>query len=239
MSSNNPAPSMRPLGFEKLESLGFGSLFITYRNIANNCPLALWYGNPDYSPPHPLGLWYPLFPRRSSEEDINRSMIGYFDEDTIMNFTFEKRNYNRHECIVFRKTREDYGGLSNMAGGYPLLVNDVRILTSEALYQACRFPHLPEVQRLIIEQKSPMAAKMKSKSHRKNSREDWDKVRVTVMRWCLHVKLAQNRNTFGALLRSTVKVSFGSSSTSPFTTTVMVCVVTPGAKFRVLSGSEV
>lgn len=120
-----------------------------------------------------------------------------------MNFTFEKCNYKRCECAVFRKTREDYGGLSNMTGGYSLLVNDVRILTLEALYQACRFPHLPEVQRLIIVQKSPMAAKMKSRSHQKNSREDWDEVRVIVMRWCLHVKLALNWNTFGSLLRST------------------------------------
>jgi len=120
-----------------------------------------------------------------------------------MNFTFEKQDYNRRECAVFRKTREDYGGLSNMASGYSLLVNDIKILTLEALYQACRFPHLPEVQRLIIVQKSPMAAKMKSRSHRRDSREDWDKVRVIVMRWCLRVKLAQNWNTFGSLLRST------------------------------------
>jgi len=84
INTEGATPSMRPLGFEKLESFGFGSLFITYRNIANNCPLALWYGNPEYSPPHPLGLWYPLFPRRISEEDINRSMLGYFEEEILL-----------------------------------------------------------------------------------------------------------------------------------------------------------
>ncbi|HLH61465.1 MAG TPA: NADAR family protein [Ktedonobacteraceae bacterium] len=113
------------------------------------------------------------------------------------------RTYRRNECAVFLKTAEQYGGLSNMAGGYPLLINGVRILTSEALYQACRFPHLPEVQKLIIGQKSPMAAKMKSKPYRKDSRPDWDSIRVHVMRWCLRVKLVQHWENFGELLLST------------------------------------
>jgi type I restriction enzyme S subunit len=90
-----------------------------------------------------------------------------------------------------------------MAGGYPLSINGIRILTSEALYQACRFPHFPEIQKLIIGQKSPMAAKMKSKPYRKDSRPDWDDVRVQVMRWCLRVKLVQHWEKFGDLLLST------------------------------------
>jgi predicted NAD-dependent protein-ADP-ribosyltransferase YbiA (DUF1768 family) len=66
---------------------------------------------------------------------------------------------------------------------------------------------MPEVQKLIIEQKSPMAAKMKSKPHRRDSRPDWDRVRVHVMRWCLRVKLAQNWNTFSRILLDTGDVS--------------------------------
>ncbi|NLM00402.1 MAG: NADAR family protein [Treponema sp.] len=100
-------------------------------------------------------------------------------------------------------TKELYGGLSNMASGFPLKVNGVEILTSEALYQACRFPHLPEVQEKIIKEKSPMSAKMVSKPHRINSRPDWDDVRIKIMRWCLRVKLAQNFFEFGKLLEST------------------------------------
>lgn len=57
------AESIRPLGFEKIGSLGFGTFFITYRNIANNCPLVLWWGDPELPATHPLGRWYPLFPR--------------------------------------------------------------------------------------------------------------------------------------------------------------------------------
>ena len=115
----------------------------------------------------------------------------------------QTRTYDRADSVVFRKTNEAFGGLSNMAGGFPLEVNGIRILTSEALYQACRFPHLPEVQWLIIEQKSPMTAKMKGKPHRHESRPDWDRVRTKIMRWCLRVKLVQNRAKFSDLLLET------------------------------------
>ena len=73
----------------------------------------------------------------------------------------------------------------------------------EALYQACRFPRMPEVQGLIIDEKSPMAAKMRSKPHRQDTRQDWVSVRVKIMRWCLRVKLAQNWDKFGRLLLET------------------------------------
>ena len=113
------------------------------------------------------------------------------------------QTYERNCSVVFLKTNEPFGGLSNMAGGYPLRVAGKRILTSEALYQACRFPHRPDIQSLIIEQKSPMAAKMKSKPHRHDSRLDWERVRIKIMRWCLQVKLAQNWRTFSELLLET------------------------------------
>lgn len=111
--------------------------------------------------------------------------------------------WERASSIVFCKTRGPFGGLSNMAGGFRLCVNAIHIETSEALYQACRFPNLADVQRLIIEQKSPMTAKMKSKPYRRESRKDWELVRVKIMRWCLRVKLAQNWSTFSELLRKT------------------------------------
>jgi len=115
------------------------------------------------------------------------------------------RIYNKNDSIVFRKTKEVYGGLSNMSAGYPVCVNDVSIRTIEALYQACRYPSLPQIQKKIIEQKSPMTAKMVGKPYRKSTRSDWNKIRVEVMRWCLRIKLAQNWNTFGVLLKSTAE----------------------------------
>ena len=113
------------------------------------------------------------------------------------------RIYQRDKSIVFRKTHEKFGGLSNMACGYSLSINGVYIRTSEALYQACRFPDSPEIQKIIIEQASPMTAKMKSKLYKNRTREDWEDVRVRIMKWCIRVKLAQNWSRFGSLLEST------------------------------------
>ncbi len=113
------------------------------------------------------------------------------------------RTYDPRSSVVFRKTREEFGGLSNMAGGFPLRINGVLVLSAEAIYQACRFPRRPDIQKLIIEQRSPMAAKMVSKPHRGETRPDWNQIRVRVMRWTLRVKLAMHWPEFGGLLLAT------------------------------------
>jgi ribA/ribD-fused uncharacterized protein len=119
------------------------------------------------------------------------------------NSKYQERIYNASEIVFFKKTKEAFGGLSNMAAGFPLEINGVPMLTSEALYQACRFPHLPEVQQLIIKERSPMTAKMIGKPYRSQSREDFEDIKVEIMRWCLRVKLAQNFIEFGRLLLTT------------------------------------
>jgi ribA/ribD-fused uncharacterized protein len=115
----------------------------------------------------------------------------------------EIRIYHKENSCIFKKNNEEYGELSNMAIGFPLRINGVEIKTTEALYQACRFPHHPEIQKKIIEQKSPMAVKMISNSNKKKSRIDWDSVRHKIMNWCIHVKLYQNFISFGAVLSKT------------------------------------
>jgi ribA/ribD-fused uncharacterized protein len=115
----------------------------------------------------------------------------------------DPRIYQRRDVVAFRKTNEHFGGLSNMAPGFPIRILDVRIFTAEAIYQACRFPHMPKVQKLIIAQTSPMTAKMRAKPYRDDSRSDWDAVRVPIMKWCLRVKLLQNWDKFSALLLET------------------------------------
>ena len=120
-----------------------------------------------------------------------------------MKISFQIEVYDPALVVCFRKTKERFGGLSNMAGGFPVDVDGIAIRTSEALYQACRFPDDPAVQRMIIAQRSPMTAKMKSKRHLPKTRSDWETVRVEVMRWCVSVKLAQNWEKFERLLLST------------------------------------
>jgi len=90
-----------------------------------------------------------------------------------------------------------------MAGGFRVIVNGERFRTIEALYQACRFPQLPEVQKLVVSEASPIVAKRKTMPFRNQTREDWDSVRHKIMRWCLRVKLAENYSEFRNLLLST------------------------------------
>lgn len=59
--ASNPNHNMRPMGYDYSKTLGFGSYLVTYRNIANNCPVVLWWGNPDSL--SGINNWYPLFPR--------------------------------------------------------------------------------------------------------------------------------------------------------------------------------
>lgn len=103
-----------------------------------------------------------------------------------------KKIYRLDECITFCKTKEEFCGLSNMAAGFPIKLQDIDIRTSEALYQVCRFPDYPAIQREIIQQKSPMSAKVVARSYNHFTREDWETVRVQIMNWCVHVKLLNN-----------------------------------------------
>lgn len=64
-------PSLRPLGFEKLRSLGLGTLAIPYRNCPNNAPLVLWWNS---------GGWKPLFRRRDNPKEQRRSVEGAEDD---------------------------------------------------------------------------------------------------------------------------------------------------------------
>jgi ribA/ribD-fused uncharacterized protein len=116
---------------------------------------------------------------------------------------YESKIYNYSDCCVFRKTKEGYGALSNMAAGFPLGVNGIPIKSAEALYQACRFPHLPDIQVKILQEKSPMTAKMVGKPFREMTRPDWEEEKVKIMRWCLRVKLAQHYVSFGKVLECT------------------------------------
>ena len=49
-----------------------------------------------------------------------------------------------------------------------------------------------------------MAAKMVGKPYRKDTRDDWNDVRVDIMGWCIRAKMAQNFIKFGTLLEKTI-----------------------------------
>jgi hypothetical protein len=63
--------TQRPLGHMTLETLGFGSLVVTFRNCPNNAPLALWAGQP----------WIPLFPRVTNNDTAVKRLMENLAKD--------------------------------------------------------------------------------------------------------------------------------------------------------------
>ena len=86
-----------------------------------------------------------------------------------------------------------------MCAGFNIRIGNIEFRTSEALYQACRFPDHPDIQADIIAQKSPMSAKMKTKPVIELTRPDWMNHRYDIMHWAVRLKLQQNWEKFGEL----------------------------------------
>jgi hypothetical protein len=61
----NLSDTQRPLGHMTLDTLGFGSLIVTFRNCPNNAPLAFWVGEP----------WYPLFARTTNTQTATKRLF--------------------------------------------------------------------------------------------------------------------------------------------------------------------
>ena len=107
------------------------------------------------------------------------------------------------QSATFKKTSEEFGGFSNMAGKAaglnPLTIANTQIRTSEHLYQACRYPDRTDIQQVILDQASPMFAKRvaKKKEHLAICRTDWDAIQLDIMRWAIRVKLAYNYDQLG------------------------------------------
>ena len=85
-------------------------------------------------------------------------VTGDIPGSTYEDLTTSER-YSRVGSVVVSRTKKRWGGLSNMCGGFPLVVNGIEFRTSESLYQSCRYPEYPEVQRYVIDQTSPMMSK--------------------------------------------------------------------------------
>lgn len=103
----------------------------------------------------------------------------------------QTRTYDPAECAVFRRTREKWGQLSNFAPAQ-IEVNGLRTYHAEGLYQACRFPHRPDIQQQVARQRNPMSAKKTAHASIDLTRADWQRVNIELMRWTLRVRLLQN-----------------------------------------------
>lgn len=113
------------------------------------------------------------------------------------------RTYDPDLVAPFLRVRERYGPFSNMASGYQIRVCGVEAGSSEALYQALRFPHLPEFQAEVLSQASPILAKRHAYTRVADTRPDWDRVKVNVMRYVLRAKFGSAQGALLELLRGT------------------------------------
>ena len=104
---------------------------------------------------------------------------------------------------AFSKSREQWGEFSNMCGGFPIVVNDLRFQSSEGLYQALKFPHAPDKQRDIAQANNGFWAK--KVAYRKDGvlpYDQWDDHRVDAMRVSLAFKVAQHPKLIDVILAS-------------------------------------
>jgi type I restriction enzyme S subunit len=65
----------------------------------------------------------------------------------------------QNRVVSFLKSEDEFGGLSNLADGYPIQINGIRIPSSEHLYQALKFPDHPEIQASILKAGTPTEAR--------------------------------------------------------------------------------
>lgn len=104
--------------------------------------------------------------------------------------------------VTFKGSRKPWGWLGNMSP-FPIEFNGKKWWTTEALFQAMRFPEESPIRELIRSEKNPMLAKNVAK-------ENQDKMRVIQlseedvenMMICLRVKLEQHPNLVEELLLS-------------------------------------
>jgi len=113
------------------------------------------------------------------------------------------RHYHADDVAAFHRVRDPYGMFSNMAAGYPLRVGGIQATSSEAAYQALRFPDLPEFQAEILVLGNPILAKRHAYTRIAETRLDWDAVKVNIMRYVLRAKFCSQQEALLPALAET------------------------------------
>lgn len=114
------------------------------------------------------------------------------------------RSRHKDEVASFCKVADPLGSLSNMHNRQPLVVDGVTWKSSEALYQAMRFPHNPELQERIRNESNAYTAKLLAHEHKAETRPDWNEVNEQAMAWVVTLKKDQS-----ALFRSDLESTKG------------------------------
>ena len=114
------------------------------------------------------------------------------------------RIYIRQQACGFRFTKAVWGAFSNFQPlAVPILAGPWSFRTSEAAYQACKFPARPDVQQRIAEAPSAREAAAIGRTPGLGIDPDWNAQRVDVMRWVLRMKREANAAEIDAVLAAT------------------------------------
>jgi len=107
---------------------------------------------------------------------------GGFDFEAA---TAPAQDWDRGNASVFLKTNEKFGSLSNMCRGHGYKDGHVFWPSSEAQYQALKFPDHPEIQEQIRDESNAFLAKKVAWANKDKVRKDWDEVSVEAMAYVL------------------------------------------------------
>ena len=114
------------------------------------------------------------------------------------------RVYTKEQACPFRFTNAAWGAFSNFQPlGVPIAAGPWSFGTSEAAYQACKFPARPDVQQRIAEASTAREAAAIGRTPGLGIDPGWNAQRVDVMRWVLRMKREANAAEIDAVLAAT------------------------------------
>jgi ribA/ribD-fused uncharacterized protein len=106
--------------------------------------------------------------------------------------------YPISECVAIRKVKEPWGIFGNFAPT-PIILNEVTFKTSELLFQLMKFKEKEPILAVYNAKTPKMIAKHWEKTHR---REDWGRMIVDAMKFCITQKYEQSEDFRKELERS-------------------------------------
>ena len=114
------------------------------------------------------------------------------------------RTYVKEQACPFRFTKAAWGAFSNFQPlAVPIMAGPWSFQFSESLYQACKFPAHPDVQRRIAEAPTAREAAAIGRTPGLGIDPGWNEQRVDVMRWVLRMKREANAAEIDAVLAAT------------------------------------
>lgn len=141
---------------------------------------------------------------------MNYYSIAPFIQEYYLEY-YSIETYPVSECVAIRKVKEPWGIFGNFAPT-PIIINGVTFKTSELLFQLMKFKEAEPILAVYNANNPKMTAKHWEKTHR---REDWGRMIVDAMKFCITQKFEQNEDFRKELERSKGKYIVEDQSSFP------------------------